>query len=371
VSYRWSWCPLPSQSGDGFKCPVDQAGFEQLLGGLMGGQAAPSLDLGMGETATFTNMFPASTLAAICNANAGATLAAGEIDGGVAGNDGGVADDASVSSEIPDGGVAEDAGGAVDDGGVDGESMAANWSAPTETPDQGAAGGIPLNKIFNCGSAGFPVTVRLDFVIANAQNLKEQPGSAVFTLYLPIDDALPGNQNPVPGVIKWASPDTENMSLAEPLDQLGSVAFIRGTKYKLFLGMAETESEGFYGWTRYTPEEAKQENKAAGGYKFVPSVEGNEHVLGDAQEILNLNWYVEGGDLGDHGGERGATSAYNPYAEALSQSPFEKMMEKQWKTPAPADYKPEMARIFVVVRDDRGGAGWTSATVTLDSGSQP
>jgi hypothetical protein len=351
VSYHWSWCPLPTQSSDGYQCPVDQAGFEQMLGGLMAGQAAPSLDLGTGETATFTNAFPASTLAAICNANAGATLTAGEIDGGVAGNDSGVAEDASVSSEIPDGGVAEaDAGGALEDGGTDAESVAANWSAPTGTPGEGAAGGIPLNKIFNCGTAGFPVTVRLEFQTASM----EKPGAAVFKVYLPTDDSLPGNLNPVLGGLKLREATDTDPLAGIAMDQAGTVPieFKRDFKYMLSVDMPPLDSESYFGWTIDN----------LGGFVLD---EDKQHVLGEVQEILNLNWYVEAGDLGEFGGRRGGNTGYNPYAAA--QQGFDKARENQWKTPLMGDYKDNPVKIYVLVRDSRGGVGWSSAAVTLES----
>jgi hypothetical protein len=335
---------------------VDQASFEQMLGSLMGGQAAPLLDLGPNETATFLNVFPASTLAAICNASAGATLAPGEVDAGVAGNDASVAGDAEAPDGTPDGGVARDDGAALaDDGGVleDDGGVAANWSAPAEIPDAGTAGGMPLTKIYTCGSAGFPVTVRLDFQTAGMVARMEKPASAVFKLYLPIDDTLPGNQNPILGGLKWVDEQTAE---EHALDQAGTVTLKRNVKYKLVVDMPVSDVEKYTGWTR----------DSLGGY--VVDKKTGQHVIGDAQEILSLNWYVEAGNLGEHG-PRGGNTGFNPYAAA--QQGFSKAQENYWKLPLTSDYKPGSAKIYVLVRDDRGGVGWTSATVTLAQDSQP
>jgi hypothetical protein len=64
---------VPTSADNGFECPIDQAGFDQMLG--LGPGQAPSLDLGIGETATLTNLFPPETLAALCTGNADVTLA--------------------------------------------------------------------------------------------------------------------------------------------------------------------------------------------------------------------------------------------------------------------------------------------------------
>jgi hypothetical protein len=100
-SFHWTWCPAPTSSDDGYGCPIDQAGFDQLMGSAAG--QAPSLDLGTGETAVFANPFPADMLAALCSGNA--ALASGR----------GAAGDAGDSSVV--------------------------WS---------------------CGTGGFPITVRLE-----------------------------------------------------------------------------------------------------------------------------------------------------------------------------------------------------------------
>jgi hypothetical protein len=359
VSYHWTWCPLPTVSVDGYKCAVDQAGFDSLLGSMTG-QAAPSLDLGTNETATFVNVFPASTLAAICSASAGATLAASEVDAGVAGNDAGVAWDGGASTAIPDGGVAtEDGGGLPDDGSVaeDDGGVAANWTAPADVSDAGTAGGMPLTKIFTCASAGFPVTVRLDFQTADMVARFEKPASAVFKVFLPIDDILQGNQNPVLGGLTLIDPDNPDPSAAQALDQAGSVTLKRKVKYKLVVDMPVSDAENYTGWTRDN----------LGGY--VVDKKTGQHVIGDVQEILSLNWYVEAGDLGDNGGRRGGNTGFNPYAAA--PQPFSKAQENYWKLPLTSDYKPGSAKIYVLVRDDRGGVGWTSATVALEPESVP
>jgi len=66
TGYSWSWCPLPMSSTDPSQCPIDQPAADQLFAGISG---VPQLDLGTGDTATFTNPFPAALLAPLCAGN--------------------------------------------------------------------------------------------------------------------------------------------------------------------------------------------------------------------------------------------------------------------------------------------------------------
>jgi hypothetical protein len=65
VTYEWSWCPLPTTSDNGYKCPVDQSAVDNLAtrAGLVG---IPPLSLGNTETIAFTNPFPPALLASLC-----------------------------------------------------------------------------------------------------------------------------------------------------------------------------------------------------------------------------------------------------------------------------------------------------------------
>jgi hypothetical protein len=110
-------------------------------------------------------------------------------------------------------------------------------------------------------------------------------------------------------------------------------------------------SETFHGWTR----------DELGGYRFDAS--GN-HVVGEVQEIIALKWYVEGGELDDGNANDAGDTGYNPYATL--PKPFSTALEMDWKTPKQADYARDRTRIVVVVRDDRGGVGWTQSAVTLE-----
>jgi hypothetical protein len=72
VTYEWSWCPVPTASDNGYRCPVDQAAVDALAmqTGLAG---IPPLALGTTETVTFTNPFPSALLASLCAGDSGTT----------------------------------------------------------------------------------------------------------------------------------------------------------------------------------------------------------------------------------------------------------------------------------------------------------
>ena len=72
VTYEWSWCPVPTNSEDGYRCPVDQAAVDGIAArtGLAG---IPPLFLGTTEAIDFTNPFPASLLADLCAGDSATT----------------------------------------------------------------------------------------------------------------------------------------------------------------------------------------------------------------------------------------------------------------------------------------------------------
>lgn len=292
--FHWSWCPAPTSADDGFTCPIDQAGFDRLLG-LAPGQAPP-LDLGTGETATLTNVFAPETLAALCAGHAD-TLLTGPVDGGGAGADAGATASAGVG-------------------------------------------------LWTCASAGFPITVRLELRTPSMG----QAAVSVFKVFFPTDAALPGNANPAPGGLSVIEPLGELPSSAL-LDEAGSVSLARAIKHRLRLDMQPSVSETFYGWTR----------DDLGGYGF--DANGN-HIIGEVREIIRLKWYVEGGELDDGNANDAGDTGYNPYT--ADPKPFSAALETDWQTPKQADYAKDRARIVIVVRDDRGGVGWTQAAVTLE-----
>lgn len=82
ATYEWSWCPVPTRSDDGYRCPVDQPALDTLAA-QTGLSQIPALALGTTESVAFTNPFPAPLLASLCAGDSATTeLFTGSTAGG-------------------------------------------------------------------------------------------------------------------------------------------------------------------------------------------------------------------------------------------------------------------------------------------------
>jgi hypothetical protein len=249
AKYKWSWCPLPVDSND--QCPIGQAEFDQIYTTL-GLGTAPSLDLGNGETASFTNPFSAQWLLALCNGDVSISIGA-----------------SGITASAVDGG-----------------------SKSMFTCDLAADNKVPVY---------FPVTVSL---VVTPSGLAELP--AIFTLHLPIDEAIPGNTNPILDGIRVFDTD-------EWLDEAASVAIARQQRTNLDVRLAQSSSE--------TLTRPRTGNKA------------NRDLL--TREKLNLWWLAEAGDFG-HAGLGGYTTAYLPYSDPTVDAQFfSDAVSNVWTLPKP------------------------------------
>jgi hypothetical protein len=286
LTYSWSWCPLATNSGNGYACPIDQSTADQLFAGL---PAVPPLDLGMGETATFTNPFPSALLASLCQNKLDAIPALVGAGGGLS-----------------------------------------------------AGGGLN----FSCSVRGYPITVTL-VVHTPAGDLP-----AVFKVYLPINDNIAPNTNPVLGDIKVAVTGSDPNLV---VDQVGTQGILRNTAVPISVYMPPSDSEPVP-----TPDEVLP-NPANPKEPFVSS-------YGYPSERLNLNWYAECGDFGGEGLGGDGTG----YIPGDPQSTFDRAQLNTWNLPKEEGCPAYLARITVVVIDNRGGANWTTGVVHLgDTDSGP
>jgi hypothetical protein len=287
IHYSWSWCPLATSSINGYACPIDQPAADQLFAGVPG---VPPLDLGSGETASFTNPFPSAILASLCE---------GKTDA------------------IPALAAAASAMGALTAGGG-------------------------LN--FSCTIAGFPITV---MVVVHA------PGAdlpAVFRVYLPVNDNLAPNSNPVVDDIKVKVKDAYHL-----LDQAGTQGIPFNVAQPVAVDMALSNSEPVPDPNDVLPN-PDDPNKA-----YVPS-------YGATSERLNLNWYAECGDFGGEGLGGDATG----YIPGDQYSTFELATQNTWNIPKSEGCPAYLDRIIVVAIDGRGGVGWVGGVVHLgDTTSAP
>jgi hypothetical protein len=294
VTYSWSWCPLPMSSTDPSQCPIGQDVANQLLAGISD-VPVPLLDLGPGERATFTNPFPAPILASLCERKLDAIPALA--------------------------------------------AAAASNGALT------ANGGLS----FACTVAGFPITVTLVVHTSPGDPAGDLP--AVFNVYLPINDNIAANLNPVVNSISVTVNGSDHQ-----LDQADSQGILSNSKVPVILGVPLESSE-------LLPDPNV----------VLPSPDPNNPYLAPNDnpfERLDMSWYAECGDFGGNGlGGRRTGYLGNPNDPNAT---FDTALRNTWNIPKPEDYRANSARIIVVVRDGRGGVAWVEGSVHLgDTNSAP
>jgi hypothetical protein len=285
TGYDWWWCPLPMSSTDPAQCPIDQDTANQLFAGISD-VPVPLLYLGAGETATFTNPFPAPILASLCERKLDA---------------------------IP----------AVAAAGRSNGALVAN-------------GGLT----FACTVAGFPITVIL-VVHTSAGDLP-----AVFNVYLPVNDSIPANQNPLVSSISV----TVNGSDYQ-LDQAGSQGILRNASVPVVIAMDQDSSEFLP-----NPDDVLPPPPDSNQPPYLP-------VNDKPRERLDMSWYAECGDFGGNGLGGRRTGYLGDWPDP--KATFDTALHNTWNIPKPEDYPGTSARITVVVRDNRGGVKWVSGVVQL------
>jgi hypothetical protein len=275
TGYSWSWCPLATSSLDGYACPISQDAGQDVANQLfasLGVTGAPPLDLGTGETATFTNPFPAALLANLCEHGLGAK------------------------------------------------------------PGSPAAS-------FKCTIAGFPITISL-VVQTTAGDLP-----AVFLVYLPVNDAIAANLNPVVGGISIKTNGADHQ-----LDPAGTQEVPLNSKVPVSIAMEISSAEDLPDPNTVLPPPASQDPNNHNNPYLLPNTAPYEH--------LNLSWYAECGDFGANGLGGDRTTYLGDPNNLNSQ--FGTAIENTWNIPKTEGCPIDHARMIVVVRDNRGGVAWTS-----------
>jgi hypothetical protein len=279
TGYHWSWCPISTSSQDPSQCPLDQSMADMLFAGFSG---LPPLDLGTNETAVFTNPFPASMLAALCQ---------GDYSG------------------LPALKQAVSENGALSQSGA---------------------------SIFSCNIAGLPITIQLVVDAMVAGKAKQFP--AIFKVYLPVNDAVPPNLNPVVGAINLSE-----AGINYPIDEAGTWSAVRGGEAPLRLDLPLSSSEALPDWKDVY-------------------LKSDPHVK--PHEQLNVYWFADGGGFGaNHAG--GKMTAYYGGDPNDPVSPFSNAVENTWNPPSRDKHDGATARLIVVVQDIRNGVSWTTGVVRL------
>jgi len=173
-------------------------------------------------------------------------------------------------------------------------------------------------QILDCRN-GFPIRVS----VRVTQGAFQQAGTTV--VRLPLAAGAVSNANPAPGALS-----VDLAAGTQLLDDTGSVQVPRLQDNLLHVAVDESQAESYVG----------------------PGLDGAPATL---RETLLFSWFAELGDLDN------ARTLFIDGSNSLADESADK-----WKPPATrVDARPT-ARLIVVVRDDRGGVGWTSATASLE-----
>ncbi|MES1207501.1 MAG: hypothetical protein ABUS79_16315 [Pseudomonadota bacterium] len=167
---------------------------------------------------------------------------------------------------------------------------------------------------------GFPIRVSVRI----AQGAEAQLGTTV--IRLPLTAGAVSNANPVPGALSVDLP-----SGTQVLDDAGSVQVPRLQNSLLHVAVDGAQAQTYAG------------------------IDANGAAT-TLRETLLFTWFAELGDFDNH------RTLFIDGVDALDGAAADK-----WKPPATRDDGRPASRLFVVVRDDRGGVGWTSATAALEA----
>jgi len=155
------------------------------------------------------------------------------------------------------------------------------------------------------------------------QGTAQQLGTTV--IRLPIVAGAVSNANPAPGGLS-----VDLVSGAQALDDAGTVQVPRLQESLLHVAIDEAQAETYEGT-------------------------GPDGGTATLRETLLFSWFAELGDL-----DNGRTLFIEGASSLADQS------ADKWKPPVTrVDARPT-SRLIVVVRDDRGGVGWTTATASLE-----
>jgi hypothetical protein len=173
-------------------------------------------------------------------------------------------------------------------------------------------------QVVDC-NGGFPIRVS----VTVAQGSETQRGTTV--IRLPVTAGAVSNANPVPGGLSIDLP-----SGAQALDDAGTVQVPRLHDNLLHVAVDEDQAQ------TYTAIDA-------GGRATTQ------------RETLLFTWFTELDGLDNH------RTLFIDGIDTLDGATADK-----WKPPATRNDDRSTSRLIVVVRDDRGGVGWTSATASLE-----
>jgi hypothetical protein len=169
---------------------------------------------------------------------------------------------------------------------------------------------------------------------------------AVFNVFLPINDSIPANVNPVLSSISVTVNGSDHQ-----LDEAGSQGLLLNSSVPVSLDVPRSSSE-----ILPIPNDV------------LPSPDPNHPYLSpndNPEEKLDMSWYAECGDFGGKGLGGRRTGYLGKPTDPVST--FESALHNTWNIPKPEGCLANWARIriTVVVRDSRGGVDWLERFVHL------
>lgn len=179
-------------------------------------------------------------------------------------------------------------------------------------------GAQPATLKLDC-TGGFPIR----FTLVVTQGIVSTTATTV--LRLPIVEGATSNANPKVDNLVVARDSGPVPFASEPPPVLPR---LKNTKVRVSVG--DGESETYMG----------------------PDDDNNIVPL---RERLNLSWFAETGDM------KSDRTSFLDKANTIADA-----VVNEWKPQKTADYPKSTAKMIVVIRDNRGGVGWTSGTVTLE-----
>jgi hypothetical protein len=187
--------------------------------------------------------------------------------------------------------------------------------------------------LLNCDS-GFPVQIRLVVRYPDGSETID----TIRTLHLRLESETAPNLNPVLSGLSatevqprpaGADPKTELPKVEVELTDAQTATLRRQRKNEIRAAVFADQSQ------QYLDRDAR----------------GN---LVPTNERLYLSWFFETGDA------RRSVSSYLP-----GESGIERFLENEWRPESAQEYTPNVSRVVVVLRDNRGGVSWRVTSVKL------
>jgi hypothetical protein len=192
--------------------------------------------------------------------------------------------------------------------------------------------GLPIDAEGYC-DGGFPIQVKLVVRAPRGEATPSDEVTAVRNVRLRFDDSVPPSRNPRLGELE-AEVGGAWRALTPPFADASVLLLLpRNTNVPLKAGVVEDPTEAYRG-------------------------EDLEGRPADVQERLFTTWFVESGEVEED--RRSANENLDP------PIPIAQALQNKWKPAVKRKYDRATSRVYVVIRDERGGVGWIEREARLE-----